>query len=169
MPDNATQTMSLIPVFATALGAIIGSIGTYLNFRFNSISAREERVRNRLESIYILLTNIEKDYKDKLANVINCIHHDEIVEFKNTDDISALIKLEMNIKLYFPDLKDCYSFFEKEKNTLEELYSDSTRMSHIQKTEEVKEKMCENYMKHSELFLNEVNKMKGLILSLVKA
>lgn len=169
MPDNATQTMSLIPVFATALGAIIGSIGTYLNFRFNSISAREERVRNRLESVYILLTNIEKDYKDKLGNVINCILHNEIVEPKNTDDISALIKLEMNIKLYFPELKDCYLSFEKEKDTLDELYFDSTRMSHTQKTEEVKEKMCENYMKHNELFLNEVNKMKGLILSLVKS
>lgn len=112
----------------TLSGAAIGFFGSSLTTWFNNreIKSRSEddRTRNRLESIYELLIEIQIEYTSLMGKAIAYAHGGEKIVINRNEKISPLVKLEMIVSLYFPKFHEKWKSLETAKNLFgEELVS----------------------------------------------
>jgi hypothetical protein len=109
-----------IPVVGTLGGATLGFLASFLTTWFNNreinCRSKDDRIRNRLESIYELLIEIERDYSSLMMKAILCVHSGEKITVDKNDGIPPLIKLEMMVSLYFPEFREEWESLESAKN-----------------------------------------------------
>ncbi|XGV96055.1 MAG: hypothetical protein ACAF41_25370 [Leptolyngbya sp. BL-A-14] len=100
----------MYPVLGTLGGATLGflasSLTTWFNNREIKFRSKDDRTRNRLESIYEILVKIQQDYISLMLKAIAYIHGGEKIAFDKNEEIPSSIKLEMMISLYFPEFKE---------------------------------------------------------------
>lgn len=108
------------PVLGTLGGATLGflasSLTTWFNNREIKFRGKDDRTRNRLESIYELLVKIQRDYISLMGKAIAYAHGGEKIVFDGNEEIPSLIKLEMMVSLYFPEFKEKMKLLEIAKN-----------------------------------------------------
>ena len=113
-----------IPIVGTLGGATLGFSASLLTTWFNNRAAylrgKDDRNRNRLESIYELLIEIQRDYVLLMGKALFYIHEGMAITVDKNEKIPALSKLEMMVSLYFPDFKKEWKSLESAKNSFGE-------------------------------------------------
>jgi hypothetical protein len=146
MSEAASEMSKWIPVVGTLGGAILGFLASFVTSWFNQrkaeISGYESRERQRLEEIYRTLFDITRDYQIILGQVIEKIHYEKPFETKPDTNIPPIIKLEMLVDLYFPELKDVHNDFVAAKNKFGEEYAQVISRSFKAETSETKQRLC---------------------------
>ena len=89
---------------------------TWFNNRAAYLRGKDDRNRNRLESIYELLIEIRRDYVLLMGKALFYIHEGMAITVDKNEKIPALSKLEMMVSLYFPDFKKEWKSLESAKN-----------------------------------------------------
>lgn len=172
MPQIATAP-SWIPVVAAISGALVGFGASFITAYFNQSKAanesKEQRKREKLESIYVVLINIKSDYQTKVADVINKVHYGKSIEPKSYEAIPPLINLEMLVHLYTPELNGSYLELEKSKDVVGKLYADILMSDFTNKSKDQKQKICGEYVQLTENVLKAVEKMQREIAAIIKA
>lgn len=121
MANEVVNLVKWIPVVGTLGGATLGFSASFLTTWFNNreinFRSKDDRNRNRLESIYELLIEIQRDYNSLMMKAIAYAHGGEKIVFDKNEKIPHSIKLEMIISLYFPAFRKQWESLESAKNS----------------------------------------------------
>lgn len=102
----------IMPLITTLTGALIAFFASFLSAKFTkdreSKLALESRDRERIEKIYRLLIEINKDEFYSMDRCIQYIHYGKKMVDKNVSDFPPLIEVEMLIRLYMPKIEEDY-------------------------------------------------------------
>jgi hypothetical protein len=127
MTEGVGVASSWIPVIGTLSGAIVGFLASFTTSWWNNkqllIKSKEERKREKLEDAYKTLIAIDKDYKELLGQIINNIHHNKDIIVNSHTEIPPLIKFEMLVALYLPQLNVGWQKLIKSKDEFSEEYA----------------------------------------------
>ena len=111
MTNEVESFSKWIPIVGTLGGATLGFsaslLTTWFNNRAINLRSKDDRNRNRLESIYELLIEIQLDYTSLTGKgTMYFVKGDKVIYGeKEKEKISPRIKLEMMISLYFPEFR----------------------------------------------------------------
>ena len=83
--------------------------------------------------------------------------------------MQALINLEMLVHLYTPELNESYQKLEKSKDEVGKIYANALLSNFANKSKDEKQKICGDYLKLTEVVLNEVENMQREIATIIKA
>lgn len=123
----ANEWTQWIPVIGTLAGTALGAGATYAVNAFNqgktTQQAREQRDRERLEEVYRLLIQIEREYISMWGQALKKLTMNVEFESYESEGMPPLLRLEMLVKLYHADdLSSEYEAFENEQNNLGTIY-----------------------------------------------
>jgi hypothetical protein len=120
MAQEASAAIQWMPVISSLSGAVIALIATFGATLFNHTkvanSAKEQRQRERLETIYHSLILIGEQYLAQLNQIMSMIDGEPATKPDKTNGIPAILQLEMYVNLYFPQLKNEHNEFIKARN-----------------------------------------------------
>ena len=115
------ENLSWVPVIAALCGGSIGLLGAlgsaWFNQRTSERLAKEDRQRKRLEEVYTTLFAIKSNYCELSAKISSKILEGIDIRENSFPEISPILKLEMLIDLYFPELKNVHDDFVNAKST----------------------------------------------------
>lgn len=111
---------NLVPVVASLCGGFLTLLGSFGTTWFNQGKverlAKEDRQRKRLEEIYTTLIAIRSSYYELSTKVSSKVFNDVPIETYEFPEMPQILKLEMIIDLYFPELKGVHNDFINTKN-----------------------------------------------------
>jgi hypothetical protein len=106
----ASLSKSLHQILVTPLGT------AYFNQRTLEKLAKEDRERKRLEELYITLFSVKTVYSELSKKIASKIFEEVDIQTNSSTEMSPIVRLEMIINLYFPELKNIHSEFVNAKN-----------------------------------------------------
>ena len=164
----------LIPVVGAVLGAAIGFFGalanTWLAQKNKEIAERQDRERIRIENLYETLLEIRKSYSATLEKMISKVHFgpQEVVPEANPSGISPLIRLDMLIRLYFPNLNETYKQFVVVKDRFSEALGNNIITIFTSKSETEKKEICGKYLIIFQQLDNEITNLQLKLADMIK-
>jgi len=121
------ENLSWVPVIAALCGGSIGLLGAlgtaWFNQRISERLAKEDRQRKKLEEIYTTLFAIRSSYYELSTKISSKIFEDIDIKEHSFPEISPILKLEMLMNLYFPELKNVHGDFTNAKNAFGKEYT----------------------------------------------
>lgn len=161
---NPSAVSQWLPVVGTLLGATIGFVGGLFNLRLtnkNRESAeRESRERDRLERLYETLIEIRIDYQGTLGQMISKVHFDTPAILKEQSGIPPLIKLDMMIHMYFPDLVEAHKKFVSVAEPFGASLAVNISTSFFGEPIKVKQRICGEYTNHFKGIDDEISNLQ---------
>jgi len=162
-----------ISVIGTLLGATVGFVGGLFNLRLtnkNKESAeRENRERDRIESLYETLIKIRMFYQDILGKMMNKVHFNTPGTPKEYSDIPPLIKLDMVIHMYFPSLAEAHKKFVSVAEPFGKKWGENMSTSFSGEPTETKQRICGEYMRLFMELNREISNLQQQLASMSKA
>jgi len=130
---------------------------------------RENRERDRLESLYETLIAIRMDYQGILGQMISKVHHNTLITPKEYSGIPPLIKLDMAIHMYFQSLSEAHKQFVSAVESFGEKYAANISTSFASELTETKQKICGEYVRLFKEVDSEISKLQKQLASMAKA
>lgn len=170
---SPAEMSSWIPVVGTLLGAAVGFVGglfnTWLTQRNRESTDRESRERDRLENLYETLIEIRMDYQGILGQMISKVHFNTQGAPKEYSGIPPLIKLDMAIHMYFPNLAEAHKQFVVVAEPFGKKWAENLSTSFSGEPIETKQRICGEYVKLFTEFDCEISNLQKKLASMAKA
>lgn len=170
---SPSEISSWIPVIAALLGATVVFVGNLINLQFTNKHKvrleREDRERDRLESMYEILIAIRIDYQGMLGQVISKVHFDTPINPKEYSDTPPIIRLNMVIHMYFQSLSEAHKQFVSAQEAFGEKYAANISTSFVKESTEAKQRICGEYAKLFKEIDSEISKLQKQLALMVKA
>ncbi|MFZ2629469.1 MAG: hypothetical protein WAX67_11405 [Rugosibacter sp.] len=162
-----------LPVVGALLGATLGFLGGLLNLQLthkNKESAeRESRERNRLESLYETLVEIQMDYRGLLGEMISKVHFNTPPKPREYSGIPPLIKLDMVIHMYFPGLVEAHKKLASALEPLGQKLAENISTSFSGHSTQEKQKICGEYLTLIKEISSEISNLQRQLAGMAKA
>jgi hypothetical protein len=147
MVTEVSELVRLIPTFCGATIALIGAFGTaYFNQKKSENLARENREREKLEELYVTLIQVQKAYTKIIEQSVQKINFNVPIEIREVIDIPPIVKLDMLVNLYFPNLKAFHNDFVDARNIFSKEYLNILTTEYKEQLLENKQKTCQRVL-----------------------
>ncbi len=168
-PNAITQWL---PMIGTLAGATIGFVGVLISLWFTQKnrekSEQENRERARIEDLYEILIEVRVSYQKTLGGMIKKVMYSTIENEKENTGIPPLIKLEMLMHMYFPNLDDEYQQFIKAKNLFGEQLAKNLTTSFNSESHETKKAINSQYLNAYNELDNKISAIQKKLASIIK-
>jgi len=146
MAEATTEIAIWVPVIAALGGAIVGIVGSFIptwwNYKTASREKVEDRKRQRLEDAYYTLVLIRNKYSHFMASLINNVHFQTKLDFGETEPMPPLVKYEMLVCLYLPELGDSWKDLQEAKDNFGSKMADVIGTDFSRKDKKEKQQCC---------------------------
>jgi len=122
-----------LPILGALIALVSSLITTWLNNRNYNLRNKEERDRKRLEEAYEALIGILSVYSKLTGQLIGYIHHNDKIQIEDDGKISPLVKFEMIVSLYFPEMINSWEQLKKTKEEFGKQLSDIISENYLNK------------------------------------
>lgn len=173
MSDHLCSWLSWMPVLGTLLGATLGFAASFVvawfNQRKSELTAKSDRRRTRLEELYRTLVEIRKDYQGTLHQIFAKVHDNTPIAASTHVGVPPIINVDMLVKLYFPELADCFNKFDVAKNVFGSQLADAIVVNTTSLLKKEKQVICSKFLNSYEKIDNSITYFQKEISRVIDA